>query len=121
MSCSNRVSQTLHEEYRTTIALTEGLGSLMRRHHRTILDISDDSVAQFIGHLGTTIETEINRHFDFEEHHLFSYLEAMSDTAIGTHLIEEHVAMPPLANWLPRRAARAPQIFIRPVGASSSV
>ena len=100
MSFSNRVSQTLHEEHRATIALMEELESFIRRHHRAIPNISDGLVSQFIARLGTSIEAEIERHFDFEERHLFSYLKAIGDAEIGAHLTEEHVAMRPLGRRL---------------------
>jgi hemerythrin-like domain-containing protein len=60
--------------------------------------------------LSTGVEAEVERHFAFEESHLFTYLEAMGDAAIGMHLTSEHEAMRPLGvrvAALARKAASA--------------
>lgn len=101
MNYTNRVSQTLHDEHRATIALMERLEQLLARHrHGNPPDTADNATARLLGDLATAIEAEIERHFDFEEHHLFSYLEAMGDEAIGEHLTAEHHALRSLGQRL---------------------
>ncbi len=101
MNYSNRVSQTLHDEHRATIALMEKLEQFLARHRRdNAPDPSDSVTARLLGELTTAVEAEIERHFAFEENHLFTYLEEMGDEAIGAHLTEEHMALRPLGKRL---------------------
>jgi hemerythrin-like domain-containing protein len=96
MSFTNRISQTLHDEHRATIALMERLEQLIARHRRSVPDMGDRDVAQLLSDLAIGVAAEVQRHFDFEEHQLFSYLNAIGDSAIGAHLTDEHAAMRPL-------------------------
>ena len=97
MSFTNRISQTLHDEHRATIALMERLEQLIARHRRSgIPDVSDAGTRQLLSDIVTGVEAEVDRHFDFEENHLFTYLAAIGDDAIGEHLTEEHTVMRPL-------------------------
>lgn len=96
MNYTNRVSQTLHEEHRATIALMERLEQLMARHRRAPPDIDAAGLRQLLADLSTGVEAEVQRHFAFEESHLFSYLDAVGDEAIGAHLTDEHAAMRPI-------------------------
>jgi hemerythrin-like domain-containing protein len=91
MDFTNRVSQTLHDEHRQTIALVERLEQLIaRRWGDDPPNAGDPGVARLLTDLTTWAEAEINRHFDFEEEQLFSYLAAPGDAAIGASLIDEH-------------------------------
>jgi Hemerythrin HHE cation binding domain. len=96
MSFSNRISQTLHDEHRATVALMERLEQLLARGQRSVPDKADSNVARLLSDLSTGVEAEVERHFAFEENHLFPYLEAMGDADIGAHLTSEHAAMRPL-------------------------
>jgi hemerythrin-like domain-containing protein len=96
MSFTNRISQTLHEEHRATIALMERLEQLLARHRRSRPDPGDRGVAQLLTDISAGVEAEIQRHFAFEEDRLFSYLAAIGDEAIGAHLTDEHAAIRPL-------------------------
>jgi len=108
MSFANRISQTLHEEHRATIALMERLEQLLARHRRNAPPVADDrAVAQLMADLSTGVEAEVERHFAFEEDRLFPYLEANGDQAIGAHLTDEHNAMRPIGTKLARLARDA--------------
>lgn len=104
---SNRVSQTLHDEHQATVALMERLDRLIASHRRTQPNVADPAVAQFLRELSGGVEAEVNRHFDFEEQHLFSYLRSIGDEAIGAHLTDEHAAMRPLGEELAALAGAA--------------
>jgi hemerythrin-like domain-containing protein len=93
---SNRVSQTLHDEHQATVALMERLDRLIAANWRSPPNTKDAATAQFLRELSGGVEAEVNRHFDFEEHHLFTYLQTIGDEAIGAHLTDEHSAMRPL-------------------------
>jgi hemerythrin-like domain-containing protein len=108
MSFTNRISQTLHEEHRATIALMERLEQLLARHRRNAPPVGDDrGVAQLMADLSTGVEAEVERHFAFEESSLFPYLDANGDQAIGAHLTDEHNAMRPIGTKLARLARDA--------------
>lgn len=97
MSFTNRISQTLHDEHGATVALMERLEQLLARGRRGgPPDQTDSNVARLLSDLSTGVESEVQRHFAFEEDHLFSYLEAMGDAGIGEHLKSEHEVMRPL-------------------------
>jgi len=97
MSFTNRISQMLHEEHRATVALIERLEQLLARQRGgSPPDTGERGVAQLLADLSSGGEAEVQRHFAFEEGHLFTYLEAIGDVAIGAHLTEEHNAMRPI-------------------------
>ncbi len=97
MDFTNRVCQTLHDEHMATAALFERLERLLGRHKRTDPpDPSDASVARLLRDLRTWVDAEINRHFDFEENELFTYLEEHGDKALGAALTDEHRVIRPL-------------------------
>ena len=96
---SNPISQTLHEEHRATIALVERLEGLIRRRQGAP-NTDDPLTHELLRHLAGSLEVEMKRHFDFEEDHLFTYLESIGDRAIGAHLTEEHSMMRPLGERL---------------------
>ena len=108
MSFTNRVSQTLHEEHRATIALMERLEQLLTRQRRGgVPDIGDHAVAQLLSELSASLETEVQRHFDFEENQIFTYLNATGDGEIGAHLTDEHRTIRPIGIELARLARGA--------------
>ena len=110
MSFANRISQTLHEEHRATIALMERLEQIIVRFRKGgPPDANDRTIAQLLADLSTAVESEVERHFAFEEGQLFTYLNAVGDEAIGAHLTGEHAAIRPVGIALAKlvREARA--------------
>jgi hemerythrin-like domain-containing protein len=59
-------------------------------------DKAESNVARLLSDLSTGVEAEVERHFAFEENHLFAYLEAIGDAGIGEHLTSEHEAIRPI-------------------------
>jgi hemerythrin-like domain-containing protein len=96
MAFTNRVNQTLHDEHRANVALMERLERIIAHHRHGPPGPADRAVVQLLADLPTSLETEVQRHFAFEEERLFPYLAAVGDSAIGEHLTEEHAAMRPL-------------------------
>src|SRR3974390_2906071 len=94
---ANRITQTLHDEHRATIALVERLEQMLARHRRGAPpDIGERGIAQLLSDLSLGVETEVQRHFDFEENRLFGFLESGGDAAIAAHLTDEHRVIRPL-------------------------
>ena len=97
---SNRISQTLHDEHRETVMLMERVEHLVTSHRRAPPDAKDPTTARFLRALADGVEAEVRRHFDFEEQHVFPFLQSIGDQAIGAHLTDEHNAMRPLGEQL---------------------
>ena len=93
---THRISQTLHDEHGATIALMERLEQLIARSRRGPPDVKDRAVAQLLADLATGVESDVERHFAFEEARLFGYLTGIGDSEIAAHLTDEHNAMRPL-------------------------
>ena len=75
MNFTNRISQTLHDEHGATVALMERLEQLLARGRRAgPPDTADGSVARLLSDLSTGLENDVDRHFIFEEDHVFNYL-----------------------------------------------
>ena len=97
MSFTNRISQTLYEEHRATVALMERLEQFIARQRRSNPpNVGDDAVAKLLSDLSTGFEAEVLRHFAFEEDRLFTYLAAIGEEPIGAHLTEEHTVIRPI-------------------------
>jgi hemerythrin-like domain-containing protein len=97
MEFTNRVCQSLHDEHMATLVLFERVEQLLGRHKRTDPpDAADAGVARLLRDLCTWVDTEIKRHFDFEEEQLFGYLDEHGDKALGTSLTGEHRVIRPL-------------------------
>jgi hemerythrin-like domain-containing protein len=106
MTFANPVSRTLHEEHRATVALMERLEQLLARHRKGAPS-GDAALTQLLADLAAGVAAEVQRHFAFEEEHLFTYLKANGDEAIGEHLTEEHSAIRPLGVAVAELAAAA--------------
>jgi len=97
MDFTNRVCQSLHDEHMATLALFERVEQLLSRHKRADPpDAADPGVARLLLDLRTWVDTEIKRHFDFEEDQLFGYLDEHGDKALNTSLTGEHRVIRPL-------------------------
>lgn len=94
----SRIPQILHEEHCATAALLGRLEHAIVRFRKTGLpDTGDPFVAQLLSDLSIGVESELARHFAFEEEQLFAYLRTAGDGAICSHLIGEHEAIRPVA------------------------
>lgn len=116
MDFTNRVCQSLHDEHMATLALFERVEQLLARHRRADPpDAVDPGVARLLRDVRTWVDTEINRHFDFEEKELFTYLDERGDKSLGTSLTDEHREIRPLGA---RLAALAQESGGRPFDAA---
>jgi hemerythrin-like domain-containing protein len=105
---SNRISQRLHDEHCATIALMERLEQLLARFRRSgVPDARGAEVSQLLRDLAVGITAEVERHFAFEETHLFPRLQAAGDAVIGAHLTDEHSAIRPLGVRIAAAAGEA--------------
>jgi hemerythrin-like domain-containing protein len=107
MSFTNRISQTLHEEHRATVALVERLEALMAGYRHGPPDVRTAGVVPLLADLAAGLETEVWRHFDFEESSLFAYLQDGGEPVIRAHLLEEHAVIRPIGTGLTKLAREA--------------
>jgi hemerythrin-like domain-containing protein len=115
MDFNNRVCQTLHDEHSATLDLFGRLEQLLGRHKRgEPADSADPGVARLMGDLTTWIDAEIGRHFDFEEHELFAYLNEHGDAALGTSLTGDHRVIRPLGAQVGALAREASKRSLAP-------
>ena len=94
MNFSNRICQTLHDEHLANIALLQRVGQLLAQGRDP--PNNDQAVQRLLSDLDSGMANEVKRHFDFEEHALFAYLDSTGESTIGAHLTQEHAMLRPL-------------------------
>lgn len=105
---ANRICRILHDEHCATIALTQRLEQFVAGHRKDDPpDTSDAAAAKLLVDLSVGMTSEVGRHFDFEERRLFAYLTAVGDDAVSAHLMEEHLAIRPLAGAIAKLVCEA--------------
>src|ERR1700693_3082741 len=108
MSFTKRVSQKLHEEHGAPVAPMQLSEQITARYPRRGQPaVADAAVKQLLTDLVTGVQGEIERHFSFEEDHLFTYLTEMGDEATGASLTEEHRAIRPIGTRIAMLARAA--------------
>jgi len=85
---TNRVCQKLHDEHMATLVLLERLEHLVANNNPPAT--ADAGTRALLVDLAVAFESEVWRHFDFEEEHLFEYFSQSGDTEMAQHLITEH-------------------------------
>ncbi len=102
------VSRVLHEEHLRLIALLNRLEETLARHRKaSSLDTDAPEVASLLSELVVLLDSEVDRHFTFEEEQLFPRLEEAGDAMIATVLRGDHEVLRPLARDLVTCARRA--------------
>src|SRR5262249_59611653 len=96
MNSPRCISRHRHECAAAPVARMGRLEQLRARHRRSPPDLGNPGVGRLLSDLSTSVEGEIQRHFAFEEQHIFTYLDAGGDEAIGAHLTDEHGAIRPI-------------------------
>src|SRR3974377_1830380 len=99
MNFHNRICQTLHDEHLANIALLQRVGQLLGSQGRAPPN-NDQIVQRLLSDLSSGMASEVKHHFDFEENALFTYLDSIGESAIGTHLTQEHSMLRPLITQL---------------------
>ena len=85
---ANRVCQKLHDEHMATLALLERLERFAANNAPP--PANDPGTRTLLVDLATAFETEVWRHFAFEEEYLFGYFDESGDTEMARHLTDEH-------------------------------
>lgn len=98
----------LHNDHVATIQTLQTLeGFLTRQTPKRPPDVNDPPVRKMLGNLIATVNSEVGRHFTFEEEHLFPRLADAGEENLGEFLKQEHASILPLANACAEAAAKA--------------
>jgi hemerythrin-like domain-containing protein len=92
----NRVCQKLYEEHAAVQALLQRVEQAIARYRADIPDAKDPQIAKLMTDLANELPGEVDRHFDFEEAELFSFLAEEGNVGIGQHLTYEHGIIRPI-------------------------
>lgn len=85
---SSQVSRMLDDEHRANIALLGQVEQMITRTPRW-----DPVHAPLVRQLATLLENDLERHFAFEEEHLFPRMTEQGDGGMASLLQEEHEAI----------------------------
>jgi iron-sulfur cluster repair protein YtfE (RIC family) len=85
---ANRVCQKLHDEHMATLTLLERLERFTANNAPP--PANDPGARTLLLDLAVAFETEVWRHFAFEEEYLFDYFDQSGDTEMARHLTAEH-------------------------------
>jgi len=111
MAFANRIGQIMHDEHDATIALMARLRQVFAQYPKGSAPNTEVlGVTRLLTDLSVAIESELTRHFLFEEEELFSYLTVYGSEAVATHLMDEHATI--------RRVGSALVVLAREGGAS---
>jgi hemerythrin-like domain-containing protein len=91
----NRVCQKLYEEHAAVQALLQRLEQAVGRQN-AVPDAKDPTLTKLMNDLAAELPGEVDRHFDFEEAELFSFLAEEGNAGIGHHLTYEHGIIRPI-------------------------
>jgi len=89
MMFERQTSRTLHDEHDTTLALMGRFEQTLTRA-RTAPAPTDPAWQRLARDVATLLETEVTRHFDFEEQSLFPRLDDAGESNISSILRYEH-------------------------------
>ena len=92
----NRVCQKLYEEHAAVQALLQRLEQAVAKQRDDVPDAKDPPLAKLMSDLASELPGEVDRHFDFEEAELFSFLAEAGNAGIGAHLTYEHSIIRPI-------------------------
>jgi hemerythrin-like domain-containing protein len=96
MMFQNRVCQKLYEEHQAVQALLQRLEQTVAKHRDDVPDAKDPLITKLMTDLASELPGEVDRHFDFEEAELFSFLAEQGNVGIGHHLTYEHGIIRPI-------------------------
>ncbi|MEW5729939.1 MAG: hemerythrin domain-containing protein, partial [Pseudomonadota bacterium] len=105
MLTNSRTGALLHEDHMETVAMLQTLEELVGRHRTP--PALDGATRETLVTLEKTIRQEVEKHFSFEENHLFPVFTAQGETGIVMMLTHEHRSILPLALQVADLAAKA--------------
>ncbi len=95
MLTSTRIGTLLHRDHMQTIEILQAIEDLIGRHRAA--PAVEGAVRAELERLAATMRAEVEKHFGFEENHLFPEFTSRGEIGIVTMLTQEHRAILPLA------------------------
>lgn len=95
MLTQTQIGTLLHEDHMSTIETLQALEEFLGRNRAA--PKVDEAAKEFLGRLAHTLREEVEKHFGFEENHLFPVFIERGETGIVMMLTHEHRAILPLA------------------------
>jgi len=90
-----KLGTLLHKDHMHTIETLQGLEEFLHAHRKP--PPPDGALEALLNSLKDTLRAEVQKHFGFEEDHLFTVFTARGETGIVMMLTQEHRAILPLA------------------------
>lgn len=117
MMLQTETGALLHNDHVATIQALQSLeGFLVRQTSKRPPNTADAGVRKALQSLIDTVVNEVDRHFGFEEQHLFPLLAEKGEGGIGEFLKQEHATILPLATDLAEAARAALDTGFEPDG-----
>ena len=95
MLMQTQTGSLLHQDHMATIESLQNLEEFLGRQRGA--PVLDETVMAFLVALGGTLRQEVEKHFGFEENHLFPEFTRRGETGIVMMLTMEHRTILPLA------------------------
>ncbi len=95
MMFQTQTGALLHQDHMVTIETLQSLDGFLSRSRKA--PAIDAEAQAFLSTLARTLRDEVERHFGFEEEHLFPVFTGQGETGIVMMLTQEHRAILPLA------------------------
>lgn len=95
MMMQTQIGALLHEDHMATIETLQALEEFLGRHRAP--PVVDGAAKDFLKRLSSTLREEVEKHFGFEENHLFPVFLERGESGIVMMLTHEHRTILPLA------------------------
>lgn len=105
MLTQTQTGSLLHQDHMATIETLQRLEEFLGRHRAP--PIVDDDTRASLSALAATLRQEVEKHFGFEENHLFPEFTRRGETGIVMMLTMEHRTILPLATQVAELAEAA--------------
>lgn len=105
MLTQTETGSLLHRDHMSTIETLQALDAFLGAHRKAPAMTAE--IGDFLRNLAKTLRDEVERHFGFEENHLFPVFVERGETGIVMMLTQEHRAILPLATQVAELAFNA--------------
>lgn len=105
MMTQTRLGALLHKDHMATVETLQALDEML--HRNKAAPVVAGEVCDVLTRLKSTLRAEVEKHFGFEENHLFPVFIAQGETGIVMMLTQEHRAILPLATGIADQSEQA--------------
>ena len=103
-----RIGALLHTDHLATIETLQAVDEMLEKHRKAKNPPAiEGEVKELLQRLSKTMRAEVEKHFGFEENHLFTVFLNHGETGMVNILLQEHKTILPLALSLADKADKA--------------